>query len=97
MTEREIFFEYKKIAHPHSVIWKPPQMRTMRSDIFGCFDFIEYNPAFGYKLVQITTTNHLSERRRKIQDFFNKNNLKMPNCYIYAWDKSKGYFKVEKV
>jgi hypothetical protein len=66
-------------------------------DIFGVFDFCAVSKFGHFMFVQITTIDHISHRRHKIQNFFSGIGAPVRNAYIWAWDKKKERFKIEKV
>lgn len=85
------------------IIWKSPSFKKMRWDIFGVFDlicvsnkeiFCENNEI---RFIQFTSLPNLSARRNKIKEFLKKNKIFLNNCYIYAYDKKKSIFRIEKI
>lgn len=96
MTEREVFKKvWEKLKADNYVYWFPPRTWGER-DIMGVFDFIA---AKGRKFifVQVTTIQHISDRRKKIQNFYIKNDVgPLPDVYIWAYDPRKDKFKIEK-
>ena len=97
MTEKQVFLEARnKLAADGWAYWFPPRTWGER-DIMGAFDFIA---ARGKKviLVQLTTIQHISDRRRKIRDFYLSNKLgPLPGAFIWAFDPKKGRWKTELV
>jgi len=77
--------------------WFPKRTWGER-DIFGVFDFIAMR-AGKIMLVQLTTIQHLSDRRTKIKKFYESQRIQMfpANVYIWAWDKRVDAFKIAKV
>ena len=95
MTEREIRKKaIEKLEREGFVYWFPATTWGER-DIMGIFDFIAFKGS-EILLVQMTTLNHLSHRRRKIQDFYLAHGLKTKGGEVWAWDKNKDKFRIEK-
>lgn len=94
MKEKDVQIEAIKIMEAQGVVyWFPPRTWGER-DILGVFDFIAVRKSKAL-FVQLTTLQHISDRRKKIQSFFLKNNIaKLENVFIWAWDKKKLKFKV---
>ena len=96
MKESHVFLEARnKLRREGWVFWFPPRTWGER-DIMTVFDFIA---AKGKKIifVQATTIQHISDRRKKIQQFYELNNVgPFQNVYIWAYDKRKQDFKVER-
>jgi hypothetical protein len=96
MTEKEI----EKKAKEHLLylgysFWFPPKSKFSQRDIFGVFDFIALK-VHQVMFVQLTTIDHISHRRKKINDFFLEHNggVILPNCFIWAWDKLNYEFRI---
>jgi hypothetical protein len=84
------------------VICKAPYFGRFRWDFFGVFDLIAvyngYNASTSItEFIQVTTKQHLSERRRKILNMFGECGVNIPHSSIWAYDKRTGVFKIEKV
>lgn len=95
MTESAIKKEAIKVLNDKfHKYWFPPKVKFYPNDIFGVFDFVSISPASEIYFVQLTTLSHVSHRRRKILEFFGANHVRVPNSYIWAWDKSVGFFRV---
>jgi len=78
-------------------IWRSQSFsRRIRIDIFNCFDLIIYSQYGIIYLVQITTLTNLSARRKKILNYFGLT-PPPPHSEIWAWDKNKNEFKIEKL
>lgn len=77
--------------------WKSPSFKRMRWDIFTIFDLIVIDAYDKIIFIQVTSLSNLSIRRRKIQSYFKKHNLIIPNSYVFAWDKRKGEFKIQEI
>lgn len=105
MTENNLKLEARhKMRAAGAIWWFPPPrwlpsiQKWQREDIFGCFDFITISKAGRSSLVQITTIQHLSDRRRKIQSFMAANEIKHhPPCYVWAYNPKKGRWKIERI
>jgi|GEM_PF-5259990 len=100
MTEAQVlkkFYEkYDAGEHePPAVFWRSPAYQKMRWDIFGVFDIVAVEPD-RTSFIQLTTLSHLSHRRAKIQNFFDKIGFKIPNSYILAYDEKRDDFKIER-
>ena len=78
--------------------WFPPRTWGER-DILGVFDFIAFSKRGQILLVQITTIQHLSDRRKKIAVFLSKHDILHAdkNIRIWAWDKRINDFQVRKL
>jgi hypothetical protein len=80
------------------VFWKAPAFQRMRWDIFGVADVIGVNRLTKeISFYQLTTLTNLSHRRKKIYGIFSNLKFHLNNCYIYAWDKKKDEWRVEKI
>jgi hypothetical protein len=79
------------------VFYFPPKQKFLRYDIFGVFDFMVLSTKNGkIEFYQITTIQHMSERRKKILAWIEKDNVKSGNFYLWAYNKTKGGFKKER-
>jgi len=80
------------------VCWTPPSTRsfTKERDIFGVFDLIAMR-CRETRLIQYTTKTNLSHRRKKIQAFFSENAIITKSAYVYAYDKEKKRFIIERI
>lgn len=96
MNEKTVFLEARnKLQAEGWVYWFPPRVWG-ENDIMSIFDFIACK---GKKIifVQATTLQHLSDRRKKILEFYELNNVgPFKNVFIWAYDKKKGLFKIER-
>lgn len=75
--------------------WYPPLLYRLRGyerDIFGVFDLIAMRKN-KLLFIQLTTRQHVSERRRKIQAFMRESGCDFRStAYIWAWDNKNGGF-----
>lgn len=96
MKESHVFMEARnKLNREGWVYWFPPRVWG-ENDIMSIFDFIA---AKGKKIifVQATTIQHISERRRKIKEFYELNNVgPFKDVYIWGYDPKRSDFKIEK-
>ena len=96
MKESDIQLEAKKVLLDQGyVYWFPPKIRFYQRDIFGIFDFVAARKE-EILFVQLTTVQHISDRRRKITAFMADHYCSFANAWIWAWNKEKGSFKVVK-
>ncbi len=98
MKESEIQkLAVQKLERDGFTYWFPPRTWGER-DILGVFDFIGIKERH-IILVQITTISHLSHRRKKITDFYERSRIQLfpNNVFIWAWDKRINAFKIEKI
>jgi len=77
------------------IVWFPKKVKFQETDIFGCYDLICARGS-EIRLIQITTTPNLSARRRKIKNFLDVNQLKLPS-EVWAYSKKIKCFKIEKI
>ena len=78
------------------VYWFPPRTWGER-DIMGVFDFMAARSG-RLILVQITTIQHISERVKKIKNFYAQNNLlPFKNVFVWGYNQKKGAFKIVHV
>ena len=97
MTEKEIKGRaIERLEKWEYAYWFPPKVKFYQQDIFGVFDLVAAHEA-DLILVQLTTKSNLSHRRKKIQKFFAENNVRLPLCYIWAWDEAGKDFYIEQV
>jgi hypothetical protein len=97
MKERELQTIVKdKLIKEGYTYWFPPRTWGER-DIMGVFDFIA---AKGKKVifVQITTIQHVSERVKKIQNFYRLNNVgPFRDVFVWGYRADKKVFKIQRV
>ena len=97
MTEKQVSeIAKKKLQEDGYTYWFPPRTWGER-DILGVFDFIA---ARGTNLimVQLTTIQHLSDRRKKIQNFYRANNIgPLRGVFVWAYHPVKETWKIEKI
>lgn len=102
MKEKEIIekvYEWLGVHYAHFLAWRAPSFRTMRWDIFGVFDLIVVTNTGELFFIQCTTTPNLAARRKKINEWRDKNadvTFKV-RAFVFAWDKKKGEFVTEEV
>ena len=77
------------------VVWFPKKVKFQETDIFGIWDLFCIRGS-KIRLIQLTTLSNLSARRKKIQNFLISNGVNIPS-EIWAYDKKKRKFKIEKV
>ena len=77
------------------VVWFPKKVKFWETDIFGVYDILAVRKN-KLRFIQITTLPNLSARRKKIQNFLIPNEVNIPS-EIWAYDKKKKKFKIEKV
>ena len=87
----ENYFKGVKIA-----FYKAPYYGRTRWDIFGVFDYVVVNNFGETYYFQITTVKHISDRRKKIKEFYKNIGFEVSNAYILGLDKVKEDFKIEK-
>lgn len=75
--------------------WFPRRVWGER-DIFGVFDFIAAKDG-RTMLVQVTTIQHLSDRRKKVQAFYDRIGFSLNNAYVWAYDPKKNRWVKEKI
>jgi hypothetical protein len=90
-------------------LWWIAYKRTgfAQQDIFGIFDIIylqhdanKTGPSFGTSVgfIQCTTKHHLSDRRKKIRNFFMEKNIPIPpRCFVWAYDSDRASFIKENI
>lgn len=97
MKESQILFEAKKkLGKDGYYFWVPPRTWGER-DIFGVFDLIA---AKGRKImfVQLTTIQHISDRHKKILNFYSKHDIgPLPNVFVWAYNPKKEAFKIRRI
>jgi hypothetical protein len=68
---------------------------TGNNDLFGCFDIFAVSPDHLSHLIQVTTENHVWERKKKVDDLFP---LQPNNIFIEVWGwhggRGKQFFRV---
>ena len=77
------------------VVWCPPKVRYHETDIFGIFDGIAWKDS-DMRFIQWTSTSTMSARRKKIQKFFDENDVFCP-CEVWGWDDKKKEFKKDYI
>lgn len=80
------------------IYWVPSKVKYQQNDIFGIYDIIALK---GNKIrfIQFTTVANLSKHRKKMNNFFQENNIKRaPNVSIelWGWSSKKKEFKIEE-
>jgi len=77
------------------ICWKPAKVRFYETDIFSVFDLCCWKNS-QIKFIQVTTSPHISARRKKIETFMKKYNVGVPrDCEIsvWGWNKKKKEFR----
>jgi len=77
------------------ITWHPAKTKYKQNDIFGIIDLLAVKGR-QRKNIQITTSAHLSDRRKKIINFLKKFKVEMP-VEIWSWNQKKRAFKKEKI
>lgn len=100
MKEKEIIelaVKQLQSVYRSCAIWKSPSFKHLSWDIFGIYDLVVATTDGQIIFIQVTTTPNLAARRKKMNSFYHVNGFVIPNSYIWAWDKLKSKFVVEKL
>lgn len=108
MKEIEITKAAQKELDKEGKIWWIAYKRTgfAQQDIFGIFDIVYLQhgtntaPPIGTSVgfIQCTTKHHLSDRRKKIRDFFKSKGICIPaRCFVWAYDSDRKSFIKELI
>ena len=100
MTEKQLQKEANNKLYADNYVWWYPKRTWGERDVFGIYDFLAIHRKTGKLImVQITTLDHVSHRRKKIQDFYLMNAIttRPRNVFIWAWDKRLMKFRIKKV
>lgn len=84
-----------QLANEGYVFWSGAKAMYQSSDIFGVFDCICIERGTSkLRFIQYTSISNMSARRRKIRDFFIKENVFIES---ELWGYANGTFKIEKI
>lgn len=84
----------EKMTAQGFIPWFAPRVRWGHErDLWDIFDGIFLIPPAQMIPFQITTYSNISARRKKINNFFEKNNVNL-YCEIWAWQKKYREFKI---
>lgn len=73
--------------------WSPAKVKYRETDIFGIYDGVFIKDSH-IRWLQWTSRSNISARRKKIQKFFDDNDVFIP-CEIWGWNDKKKEFKIE--
>lgn len=98
MTEKELIAKVKTKLGKNCLVWQARKKKFYpEQDIFGCFDLIVLK-ADELSLIQVTTIQHISERRKKCQRVFDSAGMAPPaHAEVWAWDRRKDDFVIKAV
>jgi len=75
--------------------WFPAKVKFYKNDIFGVFDGVIASGSL-IKFLQLTTTNNISNRKKKIKGFLKETGFKA-NIEIWGYNKKKKNFRIIKI
>jgi hypothetical protein len=97
MKEKQIREKALEILKKHGwVVWWPPSTPRFRSDIFTIFDLIALQ-GDRTLFIQLTTTGHTSERRKKILEFVTTYSTRISQVEIWSWHNKEARFYFQKL
>ncbi len=85
----------KELENNGWVVWYPPKIRFKQTDIFGIIDLLALKGC-RQKNIQLTTVSNLATRRKKINEFLTKFEVRI-TVEIWAWNAKNKDFKKEKI
>lgn len=74
------------------IVWYPAKVKYYQNDIFGLFDCVAVKDS-DVRYIQWTSAPNMSARKKKIETFFNENEVWIP-CEIWGY-KGNGKFKFD--
>ncbi len=77
------------------ICWCPPKVRYQETDIFGIFDTICVKDS-NLRFIQWTSKSNISARRKKIQKFYEENDVFI-GCEVWGYDDKVRKFKKEYI
>lgn len=91
----------KALEKDHWITWCPANVKYQETDIWGIFDLVAWHWTNNIKFVQFTTSSNISARRKKIENFLEKNELNTDfeevEFEVWGWNKKKKEFKIIKL
>lgn len=76
------------------VAWCPAKVRYQETDVWTIFDCVCVRGFGEFKFIQWTSKSNMRARQRKIEDFFRRENVFIPDAEVWGYDDKTHEFRI---